>query len=95
MPDADCAIFRTRDDYRKLWVKTYRGNIVSMSIECLHATFCLKVPNFNKLIVGARNKVRSVTTAEIFNTVHTLFVSFQGEVGAILSDRPNLDGPIE
>ena len=95
MPYANRAIFRTRNHHRKLWVKTYGGNVMRMSIECLHTTFRLEIPNFDKLIVGTRNKVWPLTTAEIFNAVYPLFVSFKGEVRAILPDRPYLNGSIK
>ena len=76
-------IFRTRNHHRKLWVKTYCGNVMRMSNECLHTTFRLKSQILTSLS-SASEKV--ALTAEIFNVIYTLRV-LQGELGYCLTDH--------
>ena len=66
-----------------------------MAFERLHTRLVLVVPNFDGLVVGARNNVRLVAGERILERIDALFVTFERKVSGRRVEAPHFDSAIK
>ena len=62
-------------------MEAHRAHIMRVSLQRLHTRLGLVVPDLDQFVVSARNKVRSVPSAEVLDTVHALLITPSVKLG--------------
>ena len=63
---------------------------LGMAFKGLDARLVLIIPDFNESVIGTTHQVRFVAAVVVVDTIHTLFMSVQCEVGRVRPKLPNL-----
>src|SRR5690349_1659888 len=96
MPYLNGAIFRSRDDDRKLGVVYSEADVGGVALERRDQGLCGVIPNLDGPVIRCSEQVWLVRLRVVVDKVDALcFVGFEGEIGRRAAKGPYLDGPVE
>lgn len=95
MPESNGSILRCRTDEGQLGMEHDTANIVRVSIEGVHNTLGLIIPNLDSAIIGPRQDVGLVTTGIVINAVDSALMSLKSVMWHRTAESPYFDAPIQ
>ena len=90
MPNSNGIILSRRQNNRQRRMETNIRNIMSMSFQNSHASLILIIPDSNGSVISPTSNIGSIRSLEIIDTVDSLFMAFEGEVGRGGAQAPHL-----